>query len=64
LTPQPIQYILCLHPKSEGIHQMLTKLIAVVAITHAIVVGIETLTDADIQGKKAEQEVRITSAIG
>lgn len=43
---------------------MLTKLIAVVAIAHAIVVGIETFTDADIQGKKAEPEVRITSAIG
>jgi hypothetical protein len=43
---------------------MLTKFIAVVAIAHAIVVGIETFTDADIQGKKAEPEVRITSAIG
>jgi len=64
LTPQPIKYILYTHSESKGIHQMLTKFIAVVAIAHAIVVGIETFTDADIQGKKAEPEVRITSAIG
>lgn len=45
---------------------MLIKAIFTLMIAHGVVVGIETFTDADIQGKKAEAEteVRIPSAIG
>jgi hypothetical protein len=43
---------------------MLIKAIFALMIAHAVVVGIESVTDLDIQGKKAEPEVRITSIIG
>lgn len=43
---------------------MLIKAIFALMIAHAVVVGVESVIDIDIQGKKSEPEVRTTSIIG